>query len=94
MQAIRGSGSIRVQTQHAPQPAGQVQIIVADDGPGIPTGTIERLFDPFFSTKVTGLGIGLWLSERIISEHHGDISVESEIGSGTRFLIQLPEAVN
>jgi PAS domain S-box-containing protein len=93
-QAIAGSGSIRVQTQHAPQAAGQVQIIVADDGPGIPTGTIERLFDPFFSTKVTGLGIGLWLSKRIIIEHRGDISVESEIGSGTRFLIQLPEAVS
>jgi PAS domain S-box-containing protein len=93
-QGIGGSGSIRVQTQHAPQAAGQVQIIVADDGPGIPTGTIERLFDPFFSTKVTGLGIGLWLSKRIISEHRGDISVESRIGSGTRFLIQLPEAVN
>jgi PAS domain S-box-containing protein len=93
-QAIGGSGSIRVQTQHAPQPADQVQIIVADDGPGIPTGTIERLFDPFFSTKATGLGIGLWLSRRIISEHRGDISVESEIGSGTRFLIKLPEAVS
>jgi two-component system sensor kinase FixL len=93
-QAIGGGGSVRVHTQHAPQPMGQVRIIVADDGPGIPPATMERLFDPFFSTKATGLGIGLWLSKRIISEHRGDISVESEIGRGTRFLIRLPEALS
>ena len=91
-QAIGGGGSVRIRTEHLQQAAGQVRIIIADDGPGIPTDTIERLFDPFFTTKATGLGIGLWLSKRILREHRGDIAVESVIGKGTRFLIHLPEA--
>jgi signal transduction histidine kinase len=53
---------------------------------------MEKIFDPFFTTKDTGHGVGLGLaiSFGIIKEHHGTISVESEIGKGTTFFVRLP----
>jgi PAS domain S-box-containing protein len=89
-EAMPGGGTIRIETRTATDPSGRVRIIVADQGPGIPVAEAARLFDPFFSTKETGMGIGLWLSKRIIREHQGAIEVESEPGKGTRFLISLP----
>jgi two-component system, cell cycle sensor histidine kinase and response regulator CckA len=73
---------------------GSVFIEVADNGPGIPPGELERIWDPFWTTKGEGEGTGLGLAvvHGIITEHGGTIEVESRIGSGTRFLIKLPIA--
>ncbi len=90
-QAINGRGIIRIKTRYLPD-AGQVQISFWDNGVGIPPEIIDRIFDPFFSTKKTGEGTGLGLSVSygIIKEHGGDIHVESERGQWTRFVIELP----
>jgi two-component system, NtrC family, sensor kinase len=64
---------------------------VRDTGLGIPKDLLPNIFDPFFSTKSTkGTGLGLSVSYGIIRQHHGDITVESEEGLGTRFTIKLP----
>jgi len=70
----------------------KVQIIVSDNGPGIPSSIKEKIFQPFFTTKPTGsgTGLGLSLSYDIIKAHGGTISVESGENSGTEFIIHLP----
>ena len=68
-----------------------IYIRIEDTGSGIPEENIEKLFDPFFSTKGhKGTGLGLSVSYGIIQSHGGDIEVESELGSGTAFTITLP----
>ncbi len=69
-----------------------VQINISDNGPGIPQGLIDKIFQPFFTTKPTGQGTGLGLSLAydIIQAHGGNIQVLSNKNSGTEFIIQLP----
>ena len=67
-----------------------VELTIQDSGIGIPQGDLEKLFDPFFSTKEGGIGLGLSIAHRIIDQHHGKIEVESTPGKGTRFTISLP----
>ncbi|MHC4779097.1 MAG: two-component system sensor histidine kinase NtrB, partial [Planctomycetota bacterium] len=84
---------ITVTTESTPGPGTlPVRIVFEDTGPGIPEGDIEKIFQPFFTTKAVGKGTGLGLavSHRIISEHEGSIRVESEPGRGTRFVVELP----
>lgn len=66
-----------------------VQIFFCDDGPGIPPTIIDHIFDPFFSTKETGTGLGLSLSRKIIELHKGTMKVQSD-DKGTCFIIELP----
>jgi two-component system NtrC family sensor kinase len=61
-----------------------------DTGSGIPADQINKIFDPFFSTKPNGTGLGLFVSYGIIQGHHGTIEVESKVGHGTTFTIHLP----
>jgi two-component system sensor histidine kinase AtoS len=68
----------------------QLELKVADTGPGIPTDKIERIFDPFFTTKKDGTGLGLAISRRIMTAHRGTIQVESFPDAGTVFTIHLP----
>jgi signal transduction histidine kinase/putative methionine-R-sulfoxide reductase with GAF domain len=67
-----------------------VELTIQDSGIGIPQGDLEKLFDPFFSTKEGGIGLGLSIAHRIIDQHHGKIEVDSTPGKGTRFTISLP----
>lgn len=68
-----------------------IKITVTDTGKGIPPELLQHIFDPFFSTKGEGgTGLGLSVSHGIIKNHHGDITVESEVGKGTTFTIRLP----
>ncbi|HOJ50213.1 MAG TPA: ATP-binding protein [Spirochaetota bacterium] len=67
-----------------------IEIIIKDNGKGIEPKNIEKIFTPYFTTKETGNGIGLTLVHKIISEHHGNIRVESEVNVGTTFYIILP----
>jgi two-component system, NtrC family, sensor kinase len=67
-----------------------VQIEVRDSGIGIPKENIERVFDPFFSTRPEGSGLGMAISHQIVHEHGGFIDLESEVGKGTTFRIHFP----
>jgi signal transduction histidine kinase len=88
-QAILERGVITLRTRQA---GDQVQIEIADTGPGIPPEILNRIFDPFFTTKPVGSGTGLGLSitHSILRKHHGQIEVSSTLGKGTTFRITLP----
>jgi len=72
--------------------AEKILLEVADTGPGISDEIREKIFEPFFSTKPTGHGLGLALARQIISNHGGTIAFTSEMGRGTRFVMELPVA--
>lgn len=67
-----------------------VAITISDTGPGIPPGNIPKLYDPFFTTKPNGFGLGLSIVHRIIDKHKGLISITSEKNKGTAVRIELP----
>lgn len=71
-----------------------VEILVEDNGAGIPTDSLEQIFEPFYTTKgrETGTGLGLSISQQIVEEHGGSIEVASELGAGSRFTVRLPAA--
>jgi two-component system sensor histidine kinase/response regulator len=69
---------------------GRMEIQVSDTGKGIPKDKIKNIFDPFFTSKTRGPGLGLTFTLKIIQEHRGTVSVESEPGKGTIFAIRLP----
>jgi len=69
---------------------GAVEVLVIDTGPGIADDKLRSIFEPYFSTKGTGSGLGLPMSRRILEEHGGTLTVESEVGRGTSFRILLP----
>lgn len=70
----------------------QVEIVVADEGQGIPPENLSKIMDPFFTTKRTrgGTGLGLSVSNSLIKKHGGSLTFESEVGRGTRALVNLP----
>jgi two-component system, NtrC family, sensor kinase len=79
---------IRVARDEAPD---QVTVVIKDTGTGIPKDILPYIFDPFFTTKSTkGTGLGLSVSYGIIRQHRGEITVESEEGHGTTFIIKIP----
>jgi signal transduction histidine kinase len=67
-----------------------ILVRISDTGPGIPKQFLEKIFDPFFSTKEEGTGLGLPIVKRIIEEHGGHIDLRSEEAGGTTFIIALP----
>jgi signal transduction histidine kinase len=69
---------------------GQAIIEVADNGSGIDAVQLSKIFDPFFTTKQKGTGLGLAIARQIIDELGGELSVESQVGTGTRFTVALP----
>ena len=85
-----GARLIRIETAPAPGLAGHLRLSVSDDGSGIKSDALEKLFRPFFTTKAKGTGLGLWLSQRIVQDHGGSIAVESVAGKGATFTITLP----
>jgi signal transduction histidine kinase len=70
----------------------RVILEVQDDGVGIPVEVLEHIFDPYFTTKATGTGLGLATVRDIVTEHGGAIAVTSEVGRGTTFTLDLPRA--
>ena len=70
--------------------SGVARLIVADNGPGIPAADRDKLFMPYYSTKLRGSGLGLAIVRRIVAEHGGNIEAADETPRGTRFVIELP----
>lgn len=91
LEAAEGAVEIVLETSRSP---GGVRLCVVDDGPGMNPDVKERAFDPFFTTRGMhgGIGLGLSLVYGIVRAHGGTIEVESEVGAGTRMIIELPPA--
>jgi len=70
--------------------AGGARVTVADNGPGIEPDKLKRIFEPFFSTKPGGTGLGLPIAQRIVAEHGGRLEIESKPGEGTTVTVALP----
>jgi signal transduction histidine kinase len=95
IQAMRDGGSLVVATRLVSDGDGNashpcVQVEVRDTGIGIPQENLEHIFDPFFTNKEGGSGLGLSISNQIIEEHGGRIFVKSKIKQGTSFFVNLP----
>lgn len=88
--AIQASAAGQEVELRAETTAGPVVIFVSDEGEGIRREHLESIFNPFFTTKTKGIGLGLALVAKIVDEHGGRIQVWSELGKGTRFELMLP----
>ena len=88
LQAMPEGGILTLQTTRFGQ---RTELSLSDTGPGIPEEEQERIFEPFFTTRETGTGLGLAIVHRIVLDHGAEIRVESQPGSGTRFVIRFPE---
>jgi len=88
MESMTDSGTIKLSV-HTAQ-TGMVAVRIADTGSGLTAEQVEHIFDPEYTTKEKGLGLGLTLSHEIIRSHRGEIHVQSRVGSGTTFEILLP----
>jgi signal transduction histidine kinase len=90
IQALEHGGCIGVRILEAED--GYAGFEVGDDGPGIPRELQERVFQPFVTARHGGVGLGLTFVKRVVHDHRGRISLESQPGAGTCFRIQLPLA--
>lgn len=89
LQSMGQGGQLVVETGQAED---QVEILFKDNGCGIPKEDLDRIFNPFYTTKDDGTGLGLAITHRIIHNHGGRISVKSVVGKGTEFALSLPFA--
>ena len=87
MQAMTRGGTLKLQTGQGTE---GVWVSVTDTGGGIPEEQINRIFEPFYTTKKKGTGLGLMIVQRIVRAHEGKIEIESRVGQGTTFRIWLP----
>lgn len=87
LQAMTRGGVLTLQTDHGTE---EVWVSVADTGGGIPQEQINRIFEPFYTTKKKGTGLGLMIVQRIVREHGGRIELDSRVNQGTIFRIWLP----
>lgn len=92
VQAMNEKGTVTLGTRR--NGSGQVEVAVSDTGCGIPADKIDRIFDPFYTTKPAdqGTGLGLSIAYGIVTRHGGTVSVESALGRGSTFTIRLPAA--
>jgi len=88
IQSMPEGGQIEIRTRFMGTDRIMVEFI--DNGVGIPKEKLSRIFDPFYTTKESGSGLGLSVTQKIIIDHQGKIDVESEVGKGTKFSVLLP----
>jgi len=95
VQAMPAGGVVTMETAAAVHPDGRsmVEIMVTDTGPGIPMEQVGDIFNPFFTSKEKGTGLGLAVTNKIIEDQGGDVRVQSERARGTTFTISLPASV-
>jgi signal transduction histidine kinase len=84
-----GHGRLRIATA---ADAGGVRVTFSDDGPGLPLAERDRIFEPFFSTKASGMGVGLAITQGIVQAHGGRIEARDAAGGGAEFSVFLPAA--
>jgi two-component system sensor kinase FixL len=84
------NGERAVVVSAGPDPDGGVAIAVEDTGPGVPEELIERVFEPFYTTKARGIGMGLSIARSIVSAHGGTIWTEGRPGGGAVFRVHVP----
>ncbi|MGH7390818.1 MAG: ATP-binding protein [Candidatus Rokuibacteriota bacterium] len=89
--AVAGQGVVEVEIVHRPA-TGRIELSVSDTGPGISAEDKEKVFLPYFSTKTTGMGLGLPIVHEVVAEHGGAIRVEDNRPHGSRFVVELPVA--
>jgi two-component system, LuxR family, sensor kinase FixL len=89
LEAMHDGGTISIATEKTP--AG-VEVKIADEGVGIPQSELRNIFEPFYTTREHGSGLGLSISYKLIEAHSGEIWANSEAGRGTTFVIQLPDS--
>jgi two-component system sensor histidine kinase AtoS len=87
LQAIGENGTISIKTFAN---AYWVIVKITDSGVGIPPNKLHKIFDPYYSTKESGSGLGLSVVHQIVSAHGGHIEVDSKIGEGTTVTVKLP----
>jgi signal transduction histidine kinase len=94
IQASPAGTTVTVATRNVADAAGRavVEVAIRDEGPGIPEEDRESIFQPFFTTKDNGTGLGLPVTRQIVADHGGSILVEGEVGRGAVFVIRLPLA--
>lgn len=90
VEALKGAGTVSVYVE-AQTDRDHVRVLIEDDGHGIPSHVVSKIFFPFFTTKTHGTGLGLSLVQKIILAHNGRIEVQSTEGKGTLFTIALPK---
>lgn len=93
MQAMPGGGEISIATRlRREEDANWAELSIADQGTGVLPENLDRLFDPYFTTRNDGTGLGLAIADRIVADHGGTITVESIPQKGTRLIVRLPIA--
>lgn len=89
--AADGRGAVTVRTRSVPEALRWYEVLeVEDTGPGVPPDDMERIFQPFYTTKTRGTGLGLAIAARILEAHHGWIAVESVAPRGAKFSFHIP----
>jgi two-component system sensor histidine kinase PilS (NtrC family) len=90
--AMPAGGTLRMATSLEELSGGQQEAVltVSDTGVGIPREDLDRIFEPFFSTKPNGTGLGLATVARIVEDHRGNIDIQSDRGKGTTFILRFP----
>jgi len=89
MAATEAGGEVRLGVR---QENSEIHLWVQDTGQGMTTEEIGRMFDPFFTTRKTGTGLGMAVVHQIVEQHHGRVAVDSTPGSGTRVDVIFPQA--
>jgi hypothetical protein len=89
VQAMPAGGKLTVTLQEEPD---KLRLTFTDTGTGIAAENLEQIFEPYYSTKDTGIGLGLPLTKKIIEEHGGQLAVASALGQGTTFMVTLPRS--
>jgi PAS domain S-box-containing protein len=89
VEAMSKGGRLTIQTQNMPQ-SNEVLVSISDTGAGIEPNDLRRIFDPFFTRKEGGTGLGLFITHEIVQRHQGRIDVESTPGKGSTFKVWLP----
>jgi signal transduction histidine kinase len=92
LHAMPGQGRLTITTSVSPQNPGWMMVEIADTGVGMDQEALERIFEPYFSTKATGTGLGLTIAKRNVELNGGTIEVRSQKGAGTTVVLQIPLA--
>ncbi|HEY9402988.1 MAG TPA: ATP-binding protein [Pyrinomonadaceae bacterium] len=87
IQSMPGGGRLTLKTSRS---NGTSQLMIADTGCGMTDEQIEKVFEPFYSTKSQGLGLGMPYAKKVIEQHHGAIHIESRRDEGTQITVELP----